>query len=115
MSADATGQDLAGLRAVVAARGRVTRPLLALARFLGDVQVGDPVGVLVQGGAALLVGTVVGEYEFAGGGGPISHVRRVRWGSVVPRSRIRPPAALQDVRPLFRVRLAAVDADPVPS
>jgi hypothetical protein len=115
MSTDAAGLDLPDLREAVGGRGRVTRPLLALARFLGDVQVGDRVAVLVQGGATLLVGTVVGEYEFAGGGGPATHVRRVRWGCVVSRSRVRPPAALQDVRPLFRVRLVAIDADPVPS
>ena len=90
MSADVGGLDLPDLREAVGGRGRVTRPLLALARFLGEVQVGDQIAVLVQGGATLLVGRVVGEYEFAGGGGPATHVRRVRWVRRLPVPR---PAA----------------------
>ena len=65
---DATGRELHELRDLVGSRGRPGRPLLALSRFLQDVQVADEVAVLVQQGRALLVGEVLGDYEFAGAG-----------------------------------------------
>lgn len=105
---DATGRELQELRDLVGAgRRRPGRPLLALSRFLQEVQVADEVAVLVQQGTALLVGEVVGEYEFAPRDDVgTRHRRRVRWDRLVPRSAVAPPSALQDVRPLFPVRLA---------
>ena len=104
---DATGRELHELRDLVGARGRPGRPLLALSRFLQDVQVADEVAVLVQQGRALLVGEVLGDYEFAARDDDgTRHRRRVRWDRVVPRSAVAPPSALQDVRPLFAVQLA---------
>ena len=71
------------------------------------MQVADEVAVLVQQGRALLVGEVLGDYEFAARTDDgTRHRRRVRWDRVVPRSAVAPPSALQDVRPLFAVRLA---------
>ena len=67
----------------------------------------DEVAVLVQQGTALLVGEVVGDYEFAPRDDVgTRHRRRVRWDRLVPRSAVAPPSALQDVRPLFAVQLA---------
>ena len=106
---DATGRELDDLRELVGSRGRrrPPRPLLALARFLTEVEVADEVAVLVQVGRALLVGEVRGDYEFAPRDDDgLRHRRRVRWDRVVPRSAVAPPSALQDVRPLFAVRLA---------
>jgi hypothetical protein len=104
---DATGRELHELRDLVGSRGRPGRPLLALSRFLQDVQVADEVAVLVQQGRALLVGEVLGDYEFAArDDGGTRHRRPVRWDRVVPRSAVAPPSALQDVRPLFAVQLA---------
>ena len=61
----------------------------------------------MQQGRALLVGEVLGDYEFAArDDGGTRHRRRVRWDRVVPRSAVAPPSALQDVRPLFAVQLA---------
>jgi Pyrimidine dimer DNA glycosylase len=105
MTIDAAGLDLAGLRAALGGRGRVTRPVLALARFLTEISVGDEIGLLVQSGSALMIGTVLGDYEFAASSGPASHVRPVRWERIVPRGAVQPTAALQDGRPLFRVHL----------
>ena len=100
---DATGLDLPGIRAAAGQKGRVTRPVIALARFVGEISAGDLVAVPVQSGASLMVGTAEGGYAFAPGAMP--HTRRVRWERIVPRSAVRPAAALQDVRPLFQVRL----------
>ena len=87
LTTDAAGLDLAGLRAALGGRGRVTRPVLALARFLTEISVGDEIGLLVQSGSALMIGTVLGDYEFAAGSGPAPHVRPVRWERIVPRGR----------------------------
>ncbi len=105
VTVDASGLDLTRLRDLLASR-RVTRPLRALARFLTEVQVGDEVAVLVEDGRALLLGQVVGDYEFLATGNATTHRRRVRWDRTVPRSAVEPTYALQDVRPLFDVRLA---------
>ena len=53
-----------------------------------------------------MVGTVIDDYEFASGTGPVPHRRRVQWERVIPRSAVRPSYALQDVRPLFPVHAA---------
>ena len=105
---DAAGQDLAGLREMLGApTRRLTRPLIALARFLTEIAVGDEIAVLIDGGRRLLVGVVEGPYEFAAGGGEsTAHRRPVRWDRVIQRSAVTPMASLQDVRPLFGVRLA---------
>jgi hypothetical protein len=114
VSVDATGQDLAGLRALAKPPGRrPTRALLALARLVTEVDVGAPVGVLVEQGQGLLLGEVAGHYEFRAGGGNLTHYRRVRWDRVLARDAVRPSYALQDVRPLFQVRLRA-DRGPRP-
>ncbi len=104
---DVTGRELPDLQALVGGRRRNSKPLLALARFVGDIQVGDDVGIFVEHDTALLVGRVCGPYEFR----PIaphglSHGRQVTWGSVVRRAAVDPPASLQDVRPVFRVHRA---------
>ncbi len=108
ITADATGQDLTGLQQMLGApTRRVTRPLIALARFIGDIGVGDEVAVLIDGGRRLLVGAVEGPYEFrAASGDSAPHRRRVRWERVVPRSAVTSMSALQDVRPVFDVQLS---------
>ena len=63
--------------------------------------------MLVQGGRTLLLGEVAGGYEFSPAAGALTHRRSVRWDRFVPRTAVHPPYALQDVRPLFQVRLAA--------
>ncbi|MGS0688212.1 MSMEG_6728 family protein [Nakamurella sp. GG22] len=112
VTVDASGLDLAGLRQLATPPGRrVTRPLLALSRLLTEINVGDEVAVLIDGGARLLTGTVLGDYEFGPAGGMSTiHRRRVRWNRVIDRSAVTPPAALQDVRPVFDVRLGAPNA-----
>jgi predicted Mrr-cat superfamily restriction endonuclease len=52
----------------------------------------------------LLLGEVVGDYEFRGRE-LLPHRRRARWDRVVPRTAALPPATLQDPRALFRVVL----------
>ncbi len=114
VTVDASGLDLDGLRALATPPGRrVTRPLLALSRLLTEIGVGDEAAVLIDGGARLLVGTVLGNYEFGPAGGMLTiHRRRVRWNRVIERSAVTPPAALQDVRPVFDVRLGAPGVRP---
>ena len=105
---DVSGRELPDLQALVGGRRRTSKPLLALARFVADVQVGDEVGILIARDRAVLTGTVTGPYQFdpkAAHG--LVHQRAVRWQSVIDRSAASPPASLRDVRPVFRVRLAA--------
>ena len=83
---------------------RPAKDLRQLATFVDEVAVGDPVALPVEDGAALLVGEVVGDYEFRGRE-LLPHRRRARWGRVVPRTTARPPATLQDPRAFFRVAL----------
>lgn len=104
---DATGFDAAGLREVLRERAPGRRPgkhLRQLTVFLDEVADGDAVAVPVEGGSALLLGTVTGGYRFAARS-PM-HRRDVRWGGRLPRSAVLPPAALQNPSGLFRVRVA---------
>ncbi len=100
--------DLRPLLAEVDPGRRTNRDLRFLATLLDDVAVGDLVGAPVEGDRALLVGEVTGPYAFAPAsvGGPL-HRRAVRWDRRFPRSAVRPPAALQDPRRLFDVRVDA--------
>jgi hypothetical protein len=102
---DATGLDLAGLRAVHDTPSRrPSRGLRALADFVTLIEPGNELGVLVGAGTALLVGVVTGPYHFVprDSFGP-QHRRTVRWDRLVARSAVGLPASLQDVRPLFSV------------
>ncbi len=103
---DATGLDLLALRERLGPVGRrkPSKALLALAGFVVDVGVGDELAVPIADGRSLLVGTVLGDYEF--GDGPLPHRRRIGYTTVLPRSQVSPTWTLQDVRPLFRVRSA---------
>ena len=55
-------------------------------------------------GGSLLAGRVTGDYVYsAKAEHGLTHRRTVRWEWVIPRSAVRPPGALQDVRPLFEL------------
>lgn len=83
---------------------RPAKDLRQLSAFLDQVRPGDPVALPVEGGEGILLGEVTGEYSFAGRE-LLPHRRPARWRRVVPRSAVRPPAALQDPRALFSVVL----------
>ncbi|GAA0268654.1 hypothetical protein GCM10009539_64670 [Cryptosporangium japonicum] len=103
---DATGLQPAELRSLAheLSGRRPAKALRQLSSFLDDVRPGDPVGVPVEQGAALLLGEIVGDYLWAPGQ-PLPHRRPARFTHVVARSAARPPATLQDPRGLFRVIL----------
>jgi hypothetical protein len=103
---DATGLSPAELRLLARELSgrRPAKDLRQLSAFLDEVTPGHPVALLIEGGAALLLGTVVGDYEFQGRE-LLPHRRRARWDRVVPRTAALPPATLQDPRALFRVTL----------
>ncbi|MEP6853110.1 MAG: MSMEG_6728 family protein [bacterium] len=103
--ADVAGHDLAMLRErLEPATRRPPRALRALAELISDVRTGDDIAVAVSGGRALLVGAVAGDYRFVRTDpAQLHHRRPVEWTEVVARSTVQPPAALQDVRPLFSV------------
>ena len=103
---DATGLSPTELRLLARELSgrRPAKDLRQLSAFLDDVAPGDPVALLIEGGAALLLGTVAGDYEFQGRE-LLPHRRRARWDRVVPRTAALPPATLQDPRALFRVTL----------
>lgn len=104
----AEGSTLRDLLKEVAPEKRPGKALRVLDAFVHDVRPGDEVGVPIEGERALLVAEVLGEYEFAAhGGAGARHRRRVRWGGRVVRASVRPPAALQDPRALFRVPLTS--------
>lgn len=108
---DLTGLDLPALREMVepALRRRSARPLAALVALVGEMRRGEEVAVPIENGRRLLLGEIVGDYAFAAGAeNGLRHSRPVRWERVILRSSIVPPAALQDVRPLFRVRCTNV-------
>ena len=85
--------------------GKELRQLESLVR---DLAVGDEVGLPIEREQALLVGEVVGDYAFLPRKGvPAPHRRAVRWGGRLPRAAALPPAALQDPRRLFRIRVDA--------
>jgi Pyrimidine dimer DNA glycosylase len=103
---DATGLGPAELRALskeLSGR-RPAKDLRQLSAFLDEVRPGDPVALPIEHGAGLLLGEVVGDYDFQGRE-LLPHRRPARWDRVVPRSSARPPATLQDPRALFRVLL----------
>lgn len=105
---DVTGRELPDLQALVGGRRRTSKPLLALARFVAELQVGDDVGIFIARDRALLTGTITGPYRFdAKAAHGLVHQRAVDWQSVIDRSAASPPASLQDVRPVFRVHRAA--------
>jgi hypothetical protein len=83
---------------------RPAKDLRQLSAFLDEMRPGDPVALPVEQGAGLLLGEVVGGYEFQGRE-LLPHRRPARWDRVVARSSARPPATLQDPRALFRVVL----------
>lgn len=104
---DLTGLDLPALREMVepALRRRSARPLAALVALVAEMRRAEEVAVPIENGRRLLLGEIVGDYSFdAGAENGLRHSRPVRWERVILRSSIVPPAALQDVRPLFRVR-----------
>lgn len=101
---DATGlapRELAALARELTGR-RPAKDLRQLSAFLDEVAPGDLAAVPIDGGRALLVGEVAGEYRFEGRE-LLPHRRPVRWRSVVPRSAVHRPWLLQDPRALFPV------------
>ena len=111
---DCRGWDHAELVARLkreAPRRRPGKALGALEDLLHRVEVGDAVLLPIDRGQALLVGEVTGAYRFAGsperGIEGLHHLRDVRWAGRVDRGAVRPPAALQDPRSLFAVRVEA--------
>lgn len=106
---DVTGMDLASIRQFLGpAARRNTRAIAALARWVDEIHVGDEVALMIDHGYSLVVGEIVGDYEYAARGADLGvHRRRVRWDRIVPRSAVQPVASMQDVRPLFRVVVAA--------
>ncbi|WP_111767115.1 MSMEG_6728 family protein [Nakamurella deserti] len=106
MTGDATGHEIEDLQAALGLTRRRTKPLVALARFVNEIRTGDRVAVFVEHRARLLVGTVTGDYRWARTAEHgLHHQRPVAFDGVLVRSDVDPPASLQDVRPLFRVRL----------
>lgn len=108
IDSDVGSASLDELREMVPPRRRRTKALLALSRLTGDIDDGDTVGLLIGENQTLLTGTVTGDYRFdrkalAG----LVHQRPVVWTGVLPRLAVDPPAALQDVRPIFGVQLRA--------
>jgi hypothetical protein len=105
---DVSGRELPDLQALVAGRRRTSKPLLALARFVAELQIGNDVGIFISHDRALLTGRITGGYAFdAKAAHHLVHRRSVTWQSVIERSAVQPPASLQDVRPVFQVRRAA--------
>ena len=103
---DARGLSPAELRALskeLTGR-RPAKDLRQLSAFLDELSPGDRVALPVEHGAGLLLGEVVGEYDFQGRE-LLPHRRPARWDRVVRRSAVRPPATLQDPRALFQVTL----------
>ena len=111
--ARASGPDVAqafltgGFVALAQPPGRSAKGRRQIDAFAGVVEVGDLVGLPLDGGAALAVGEIVGPHRVESGDEDLPHRRAVRWLGEVPRSAVRAPAQLQDPRSLFRVRLAA--------
>jgi hypothetical protein len=104
---DVSGRELPDLQALVTGRRHTSKPLLALARFVSEMQSGDDVGIFISRDAALLTGRVTGPYSFDPKAvHALIHQRSVSWQSVIDRSVVQPPASLQDVRPVFQVRQA---------
>ncbi len=108
LAVDVGGMDGADLRSALRDLSPARRPrkdLRQLEAFVHQVRTGDCLGVPIEEGTALLVGRVAGGYEFDGRS-PAPHRRPVRWARRIERSDVRPPAAMQDPRALFRVTVA---------
>ena len=104
----APGTSLRDLLREVAPGRRPGKALRVLDTFVHELEPGTEVALPIEGDRALLLGEVVGEYEFDVRKGVLArHRRRVRWIGRADRSDVRPPALLQDPRPLFSVPLAA--------
>jgi len=102
------GADLGAVLKQEAPGRRPGKALRQLATFLDEVGDGEEVGVPVEGGRALLLGTVRGGYAHCGDGTAPVHRRPVEWGDGrLPRDHLRPRGALQDPRELFSVLVAA--------
>ena len=108
---DATGLSPTELRLLAKELSgrRPAKDLRQLSAFLDEVAIGDRVALPIEGGSALLLGEVAGDYDFQGRE-LLPHRRPARWDRVVPRSAALPPATLQDPRALFQVTLDPVAA-----
>jgi hypothetical protein len=103
----AAGTSLKELLKEVAPGKRPGKALRVLDTFVHELAPGSEVALPIEGERALLLGEVLGDYEFdARKGVHARHRRRVRWGGRVTRSDVRPPALLQDPRTLFCVDVA---------
>ena len=101
------GTSLRELLKEVSPGKRPGKALRVLDTFVHELAPGTEVALPIEGEQALLLGEVVGEYEFdARKGVSARHRRRVRWGGRAARADVRPPALLQDPRPLFCVDIA---------
>lgn len=101
------GADLGPVLRQGAPGRRAGKALRQLATFLDDVRDGDEVGVPVEHGRAVLLGTVRGGYTHSGDGTAPVHRRPVEWGGGrLVRDQVRPRGALQDPRELFSVGVA---------
>ncbi|WP_432513868.1 MSMEG_6728 family protein [Kineococcus sp. SYSU DK001] len=102
----AEGSSLRALLKEVAPGRRPGKELRVLDTFVHELAPGDEVAVPIEGERALLLGEVVGEYEFAPGRDvTVRHRRATRWGGRAARSDVRPPAMLQDPRSMFCIDL----------
>jgi hypothetical protein len=103
---DATGLSPVELRLLAKELSgrRPAKDLRQLSAFLDEVAIGDRVALLIEGGTALLLGEVTGDYDFQGRE-LLPHRRPARWERVVPRTAALPPATLQDPRALFQITL----------
>ncbi len=102
------GTTLRQLLKQVAPGKRPGKDLRVLDTFVHELAPGDEVALPVEREEALLLGEVLGGYEFDGRKGVTArHRRRVRWGGRVTRSDVQPPAMLQDPRRLFCVDVSA--------
>ncbi|MEZ0165413.1 MSMEG_6728 family protein [Kineococcus sp. LSe6-4] len=102
----AEGTTLRQLLKEVSPGKRPGKDLRVLDTFVHELAPGDEVAVPVEREGALLLGEVLGEYEFAAGKGiSVRHRRAVRWGGRAERRDVSPPALLQDPRHLFHVDL----------
>ena len=104
----AEGATLRSLLKEVSPGKRPGKDLRVLDTFVNELAPGDEVALPIERERALLLGEVLGEYEFDGRKGVLArHRRRVRWGGRVQRADVQPPALLQDPRKLFCVDVAA--------
>ncbi|WP_432561431.1 MSMEG_6728 family protein [Kineococcus sp. SYSU DK003] len=104
----AEGSTLRQLLKEVAPGRRPGKDLRVLDTFVHELAPGDEVAVPIEHERALLLGEVMGEYEFETRKGfTVRHRRRVRWNGRAAREDVQPPALLQDPRKMFCVDIAA--------